>query len=331
MYVFIIISGILFLYIIAEKLYNKKKKTLLNKIKNLNIEIKTQQNILNDLLIEEKELSLKKEEQLKFLNDLKETIQKADSTQREVLKKSFEQYVEILENNYKEKEREYDILIDKLNSSYDTKHIECINLYNDFQNKIQLEKEQCINEINKIKAIKNALVEAQLREEEIQTKRDFYSLQIDDTLKKDISILLKIKSELKYSRPLLMAIWEGYYQDAFNSLVSRVLKTNKKVTGIYKITSKDGKIYIGQAQDIKERWRTHFKNGLGIDTPAGNLLYKQMQIDGIETFTFEVLEVCPSKELNEKETYYIDLYQAYNYGFNKTKGARNEISKYTSL
>ena len=56
-----------------------------------------------------------------------------------------------------------------------------------------------------------------------------------------------------------------------------------------------------------------------------------MQIDGIETFTFEVLEVCPSKELNEKETYYIDLYQAYNYGFNKTKGAKNEISKYTSL
>lgn len=41
MYIFIIISGILFLYIIAEKLYNKKKKTLLNKIKNLNIEIKT--------------------------------------------------------------------------------------------------------------------------------------------------------------------------------------------------------------------------------------------------------------------------------------------------
>ena len=40
-----------------------------------------------------------------------------------------------------------------------------------------------------------------------------------------------------------------------------------------------------------------------------------MQKYGLENFTFEVLEKCPASELNEKEKFYIELYQADKYRF----------------
>ena len=62
------------------------------------------------------------------------------------------------------------------------------------------------------------------------------------------------------------------------------------------------------------------KCGLGIDTPAGNKLYKSMQEYGVWNFAFEVLEECPRDQLNEKEKYYIDLYNSYEFGFNSNRG-----------
>lgn len=45
-----------------------------------------------------------------------------------------------------------------------------------------------------------------------------------------------------------------------------------------------------------------------------------MQEYGLENFTFEVLEKCSSLELNAKEKFYIDLYQADKYGLNSKSG-----------
>jgi group I intron endonuclease len=117
-----------------------------------------------------------------------------------------------------------------------------------------------------------------------------------------------------------MLIWSTYFQKQTTALCNNVLGINK-VSGIYKITNlKSGLCYIGQSTDIAERWKTHIKCGLGIDTPVQNKLYKAMQIDGIVNFTFELLEKCDKQLLNEKEKFYIDLYQSYNYGYNSTQG-----------
>ena len=62
------------------------------------------------------------------------------------------------------------------------------------------------------------------------------------------------------------------------------------------------------------------KCGLGIDTPANNKLYQAMLEDGLENFTFELLEACDDKDLNEKEVFYIQLYNAYTFGYNSNKG-----------
>jgi hypothetical protein len=61
---------------------------------------------------------------------------------------------------------------------------------------------------------------------------------------------------------------------------------------------------------------------LGIDTPAGNKLYKAMQEVGLENFSFELLEECSKDELNEKEKYYIELYQSYEFGYNSNAGIK---------
>jgi hypothetical protein len=71
---------------------------------------------------------------------------------------------------------------------------------------------------------------------------------------------------------------------------------------------------------VAERWKQHVKCGLGIDTPAQNKLYKAMLRDGITNFSFELLEQCERNLLNEKEKFYIGLYQSCDYGYNSTSG-----------
>ena len=91
--------------------------------------------------------------------------------------------------------------------------------------------------------------------------------------------------------------------------------------GIYKITNTiNNLVYIGQAVDVATRWKNHAKAGLGIDTPANNKLYKAMQEDGLENFSFELLEECSRAELNEKEKWYISLYQSDQFGYNSNSG-----------
>ena len=72
--------------------------------------------------------------------------------------------------------------------------------------------------------------------------------------------------------------------------------------GIYKITNQvNGKVYIGQSVKIKSRWAQHKR-----EVNSGNsntLLYNAMRKHGIENFTFEVIEECSQKQLNEREIY----------------------------
>ena len=117
-----------------------------------------------------------------------------------------------------------------------------------------------------------------------------------------------------------MLIWSTYYQKLITSLCSDRLGIDT-VCGIYKITNiLNNRCYIGQSVNIADRWKQHAKCGLGIDTPAGNKLYKAMMEDGLHNFAFELIEQCPKNELNEKEKFYIELYQSKEYGYNGTGG-----------
>ena len=64
----------------------------------------------------------------------------------------------------------------------------------------------------------------------------------------------------------------------------------------------------------------HCQKGLGVDTPQDNKLYNAMQEYGLEQFTFELIEQCSKDELNKKEKYYIELYNAKVFGYNSQGG-----------
>ena len=90
---------------------------------------------------------------------------------------------------------------------------------------------------------------------------------------------------------------------------------------IYKITNKQtGDIYIGQSVNVADRWKQHVKCGLGIDASATNKLYNNMQKYGVWNFTFEILQKCTRDKLNEKERFWIQMYQSNKVGLNVTKG-----------
>lgn len=94
-----------------------------------------------------------------------------------------------------------------------------------------------------------------------------------------------------------------------------------KQVGIYKITNLiNGKVYIGQSLDIHTRWNTHKnKNTWG----KNQAIYKAFKKYGIENFEFSIIELCDEKELNEKEIFYIELYDSFNKGYNMTLGGKS--------
>lgn len=224
---------------------------------------------------------------------------------------AFEQYREVLENHYQRVDIEYDQLIKNLE-----------NAYNTAQDQVReaIAKEQSI--LDNYKNTRAAAMQAQLKEQEIKEKLEFYCLHPSENDKDDIKELERVKPKLHSPRILSMLIWSTYYQKPMTALCNNILGTSI-VCGIYKVTNqKTNMCYIGQAADIAKRWKDHAKCGLGIDTPANNKLYKAMQEDGLWNFSWELLEACSRDLLNEKEAFYIDLYDSCAYGYNSNNGIK---------
>ena len=274
---------------------------------------------ISNLILEKDKLDY---EQLNTKNDIKnlkeqiniytENLRQIDETisnSKQRSQEAFESYCDILDSAYKNTEEEYNKLEDSLREAYAIA-----------QEKLLTETSEIQRELDKIKATRTAAIEAQIREKKIKEQQSFYCLKISDADIADIQKLENIKKTLNKPRVLSMLIWQTWFQKPLKALAANILGTST-VTGIYKITNIiTGECYIGQATDIASRWSEHAKCGLGIDTPAGNKLYKAMQEYGLQSFSWELLEKCDRAELNEKERYYISLYDSVNYGYNILKG-----------
>lgn len=270
---------------------------------------------------EAKNLDKQIKKKLNEYDRIKYQIQNAEQTlntqkslfenQEELSKKAFENYCQILEKDLKEKEEEYNKCKNTMETSY-----------SNLQQKLLQEINNIQKDLNKIRNMREAATEAIRREKEIEKQLSFYCLQVNDSDLKDIGILESIKPKLNSPRILSMLIWQTYFRKIMTELCNNVIGTTIK-TGIYKITNiKTKECYIGQAADLATRWKEHAKCGLGIDTPAANKLYKAMQEYGIWNFSWEVIEECKREELNEKEKYYIELYDSKNFGYNSVNGIK---------
>ena len=284
---------------------NDEKNKLEYQISNLKLEKDKlnyeQLNTKNDIKNLKEQINIYTEN----LRQIDETISNSKLRSQE----AFESYCDILDSAYRNTEKEYSELEDSLKDAYAIA-----------QEKLLAETSEIQKELDKIKATRTAAIEAQIREKKIKEQQSFYCLKISDADIADIQKLENIKKTLNKPRVLSMLIWQTWFQKPLKALAANILGTST-VTGIYKITNIiTGECYIGQAADIASRWSEHAKCGLGIDTPAGNKLYKAMQEYGLQSFSWELLEKCDRAELNEKERYYISLYDSVNYGYNILKG-----------
>lgn len=88
--------------------------------------------------------------------------------------------------------------------------------------------------------------------------------------------------------------------------------------GIYKITNTNNeKVYIGQSTNIEERWKQH-KQAIQTSDKSWYPLARK-ESDGVDDFTFEVLQQCKASELDELEDYWVNYYKSYVNGYNQTK------------
>lgn len=106
--------------------------------------------------------------------------------------------------------------------------------------------------------------------------------------------------------------------------------------GIYKITNKiNGKCYIGKSIDIKDRWMRHRSRAFQeSDNAYDSYFYRAIRKYGLVNFIFEVLEECEVSQLDEREKYYIGIYDSYfknNKGYNMTRGGDGGLKQDYSL
>lgn len=301
--ILIILSCILLLYTYK---YKSNINTINKNIANENYILDLQNQTLKN---KEKEIEQNIKIKIQELNDISKSIENNFETKENLSRKAFENYCDLLDNHYKEKEKEYQEHLSLLGTSYEKYQLNLIQ-----------KTDKLKQELESIKATRTAAIQAQIKEQEIKEQREFYMLCPNTKDIDDIKRLEKIKPDLHNPRVLSMLIWSTFFQKPMTSLCNNVLGT-ATVTGIYKITNQENDMcYIGQAVDVATRWKNHAKCGLGIDTPAGNKLYKAMQEEGIWNFSWELLEACSREKLNEKEKFYIDLYQSKDFGYNTTKG-----------
>jgi len=89
---------------------------------------------------------------------------------------------------------------------------------------------------------------------------------------------------------------------------------------IYKLTNKiNGKIYIGQAKDVAQRWRAH-KAAAKYKKPT-QIVHHAIIKYGLDNFIFEVIFGCKNQDdINWAEEYFIQYYDSLNNGYNLTNG-----------
>ena len=277
------------------------------------LKLQEQKLSLNKLQVEEKELAKHIQDTRELIDKDNEIVyQKSFDLMQEHLSQAAEQEAEKFQEAQRIAEEEYLQALEDI-------ALETAAALASKREEIRLTEEK----LAVLRAKADAAIAAAKREEEKLLEIDKYKILVSELDLLEINRLREIAPYFRNARAIYKIIWESYYRNLTTEMVNRVVGAGTR-TGVYKLTNlTNQKVYIGQAVDIGERFKQHTKCGLGIDTPS-NMLYTAMLKDGVENFTFEVLEECERGQLNDREKYYIDFYRAQEHGYNMSRGgARN--------
>lgn len=174
--------------------------------------------------------------------------------------------------------------------------------------------------IEDYKARRDVINQEILRARAIEEQQDFYRVQLPESSKHDLEILQSIRKELTKVDIFEKLLYDNYIKKSVDEMVKRVLK-GENPSGIYKITRlKTGEIYIGKSVNVKDRWVQHAKSAFHCGTISHSALHTTIEKDGIENFTWELLEEVPKDKLGDREKYWIEFYDSKNFGLNERQG-----------
>ena len=232
----------------------------------------------------------------------------------EKLKTSYQTTEEEFKKKYMAERKEW---LDERQTEYVTMQEEFVEQFREENSKKMAAAQELTEKLSELQSKTTAAVEVAKRHAEEENFTEFHSLQIDNSARNDIreieEVLYKVSQEA--GEAIAKVIWKVYYEKPYTDLCGRVIGSGRH-TGIYRITNSNTQMcYIGQAVDIADRWRQHIKRALGAEPRTQNKLYPAMYKEGIENFTFEVIEECDQTKLNEREDYWQDFYKAKEYGY----------------
>lgn len=162
------------------------------------------------------------------LNELDEIVNRAKDSNEQLAGDAYSNYVNLLEQSYKETEASFDFNMRSLRQ--------------DITNLNQ--------ELDKLKATRAAAHEALLKEQEVKENKDNYKLSPSQGDLADARRLELVKRELNKPRILSMLIWQTYWQPLAKKQFPLILQDKTKC-GIYKITNQlTDESYIGQSVNI---------------------------------------------------------------------------------
>lgn len=290
-----------------KKLRDEQVKGIMEEVAHLQNELKLNKEFFNQQKQTWKDLLATAEQEY---NEKKQSLEQSIQNQ---LQDSQKDLVERLSKRQQEIENEVHKLEDKYNltvQDYESKML-------DIQCKFEEEEKALTQRVEEKKNEINILIEQFKKDEEARKEADFYRIPISSAAKNDIDKLKGVAAQLNKPAVLHKLIWENYYKNGFDQMIGRVLGKDAEKSGIYKITNtKNQMCYIGQAANIKTRWRTHCRRGVKAEEGTSNRLYQIMWEEGLENFTFQVVEFCDKDRLTEREKFYIEFFQAKSYGYN---------------
>lgn len=270
-----------------------------------------------------KEIYNKYQSDINILNIQKETLKDNLSDLKETQKKAAEDYysqaLEIAQNSFDQEIDNISLQLEEARTQAKKTYAETLeDAVSNFQTKIDEYQKTLLNLKEQLQFQQknvDVAVEAAKRKLELENNKDFYRICLSVEDREEIARLRTVLPYLRDKTPLNKVIYKVYYERPLTDMIGRVVGNTPK-TGIYKITNTiTGMCYVGQAANIADRWKQHVKRGVGAEDWTQNKLYPAMYGDGVEMFTFEIIEECDRTQLNEREDYWQEYFHAKDFGY----------------
>ena len=299
---------------IEERLRKEREKQINSQSEQIRQEIHNM-----EIMLEEKAKTYKQtqDEWLQRVQNLKESYER----QREEITSSIKEHAlkeqQVMTEKLLQKQQEIEKEVRTLDDKYNLTVVDYENKIFDIRCKFEAEEKDLNSQIIQKRNEINTLIEQFKKDEEARKEADFYRIPITPAAQNDINKLKSVAAQLNNPATLYKLIWKEYYENGFNAMIGRVLGNDKEKSGIYKITDiRNQMCYIGQTTNFKNRWRTHAKRAVKAEEGTSNRLYQDMWENGLENYTFQIVEICGKDKLTEREKFYIDFFNSKEWGFN---------------